>query len=332
MNERWRVVLAGLIAVLAIPFLVIDSSSTAEGVVESVADAYVVEILAVEDPVFEVADRSITSTTPVKAAAVVIRPNVVRLANRASQWGLARRQAIEEGRYEPTVLAPPSNTDLALLPQVDVAVDEQAATEVTSTTDTPTTTTSTERPAPETTETTESPDTTETPGDGEDGVGATEADREATASGDADSVQAPAETTPDTSPAPPPRSDAPVESEDQPREPKEPTPAANAIPAPPAQVDGRVPPPAGGPTAAQWDALRRCESTHNYRAVSRSGLYRGAYQFSQATWDWVASIHYPYLVGIDPVDAAPGWQDVMAYTLYAMRGWDQWPICGRHLL
>jgi hypothetical protein len=109
-------------------------------------------------------------------------------------------------------------------------------------------------------------------------------------------------------------------------------PGTDPIPEPPASVDGRVPPPAGGPTAAQWDAVRRCESTHNYAAISRSGLYRGAYQFSQQTWDWVAGIHYPFLVGIDPAEAIPGWQDVMAYTLYAMRGWDQWPICGRNLL
>ncbi len=93
-----------------------------------------------------------------------------------------------------------------------------------------------------------------------------------------------------------------------------------------------MPPPEGGPTAAQWDALRRCESTHNYQAISPSGLYRGAYQFSQQTWDWVSGIHYPFLVGIDPIDAPAGWQDVMAYTLYAMRGWDQWPICGKNLL
>lgn len=107
--------------------------------------------------------------------------------------------------------------------------------------------------------------------------------------------------------------------------------ATVALPAPPAQVAGRVAPPATGPTAAQWDALRSCESSHNYGAVSPTGLYRGAYQFSQQTWDWVAGVHWPFLVGIDPAQADPGWQDVMAYTLYAMRGWDQWPICGLNL-
>ena len=104
------------------------------------------------------------------------------------------------------------------------------------------------------------------------------------------------------------------------------------VPTPPAQVDGRVPPPAGGPTAAQWDAVRNCESTHNYQAINPSGKFRGAYQFSIQTWDWVAGIHWPHLVGVDPAAADPAWQDVMAYTLFAMRGWDQWPECGRHLL
>ena len=46
-----------------------------------------------------------------------------------------------------------------------------------------------------------------------------------------------------------------------------------------------TPVPAGGPTAEQWAALRNCESSGRYDAISPSGRYRGAYQFSQATWD-----------------------------------------------
>ena len=40
-----------------------------------------------------------------------------------------------------------------------------------------------------------------------------------------------------------------------------------------------------GPTEEQWEALRQCESTGNYRAISISpaGRYRGAYQFSPST-------------------------------------------------
>ena len=86
-----------------------------------------------------------------------------------------------------------------------------------------------------------------------------------------------------------------------------------------------------GTTEAQWHALRECESTQNYRAISVSGRYRGAYQFSIRTWDWVAGMHYPELVGIDPIDASPSDQDKMAYKLYEINGWDPWPTCKKRL-
>lgn len=86
-----------------------------------------------------------------------------------------------------------------------------------------------------------------------------------------------------------------------------------------------------GTTEEQWHALRECESTQNYRAVSKSGRYRGAYQFSIRTWDWVAGMHYPDLVGVDPIDASPSDQDKMAYQLYEINGWDPWPTCKKRL-
>ncbi|MCE2512043.1 MAG: transglycosylase family protein [Acidimicrobiia bacterium] len=86
-----------------------------------------------------------------------------------------------------------------------------------------------------------------------------------------------------------------------------------------------------GTTEEQWHALRQCESTQNYRAVSVSGRYRGAYQFSIRTWDWVAGMHYPDLVGVDPRDASPSDQDKMAYKLYEINGWDPWPTCKKRL-
>ena len=86
-----------------------------------------------------------------------------------------------------------------------------------------------------------------------------------------------------------------------------------------------------GTTEEQWHALRQCESTQNYRAVSSSGRYRGAYQFSIRTWDWVAGMHYPDLVGVDPRDASPSDQDKMAYKLYEINGWDPWPTCRKRL-
>ena len=86
-----------------------------------------------------------------------------------------------------------------------------------------------------------------------------------------------------------------------------------------------------GTTEAQWHALRQCESTQNYRAISSSGRYRGAYQFSIRTWNWVAEMHYPDLVGVDPIDASPSDQDKMAYKLYEINGWDPWPTCKKRL-
>lgn len=87
----------------------------------------------------------------------------------------------------------------------------------------------------------------------------------------------------------------------------------------------------GGPTAEQWAALRACESGGRYDAVSPSGRYRGAYQFSQATWDWVASWAQPALVGVDPAAASVPDQDTMALALYGRQGSSPWPHCGVHL-
>ena len=86
-----------------------------------------------------------------------------------------------------------------------------------------------------------------------------------------------------------------------------------------------------GPTNVQWEALRYCESTGNYQAISPTGMYRGAYQFSIETWDWIADLYYGHLIGVDPADARPSDQDRMAKSLYLLRGRGQWPVCGRYL-
>jgi hypothetical protein len=81
----------------------------------------------------------------------------------------------------------------------------------------------------------------------------------------------------------------------------------------------------------QLSRLRFCESTDNYQAVSWTGLYRGAYQFDQRTWNDVASRHFPWLIDIDPIAAEPYWQDAMARALFSERGRQPWPVCGRRL-
>lgn len=84
-------------------------------------------------------------------------------------------------------------------------------------------------------------------------------------------------------------------------------------------------------TGAQLAALRRCESGGDYTIVDHAGTFRGAYQFNRSTWDGVAARHFEWLVGVDPAEADPWWQDVMARALYSERGRAPWPVCGRRL-
>ena len=77
--------------------------------------------------------------------------------------------------------------------------------------------------------------------------------------------------------------------------------------------------------------LRNCESGGNYNIVSKSGAYRGAYQFNQTTWNGVAARHYPHLVGVDPSAAFTFEQDRMARALWHERGPQPWPVCGRRV-
>lgn len=102
-------------------------------------------------------------------------------------------------------------------------------------------------------------------------------------------------------------------------------------PPPPAESAPAVAP-AGGPSPAQWAALRHCESSGNYGAYNSSGPYYGAYQFLQGTWDSTARrTGRADLVGVHPHHASPSDQDAMAYALYSRRGSSPWPHCGRYL-
>jgi hypothetical protein len=81
-------------------------------------------------------------------------------------------------------------------------------------------------------------------------------------------------------------------------------------------------------SADQLARLRACESNGNYAIASSTGLYRGAYQFHQGTWDSVARQHLPRYVGLDPAQAEPKVQDAMARALWSMTGPRSWPVCG----
>lgn len=73
-----------------------------------------------------------------------------------------------------------------------------------------------------------------------------------------------------------------------------------------------------------WTALAKCESNGNPNAVSRNGLYFGAYQFSLATWRSIGETGRP-------TDYSYGYQLAAAKRLQARSGWGQWPACSRKL-
>lgn len=71
------------------------------------------------------------------------------------------------------------------------------------------------------------------------------------------------------------------------------------------------------------DHLRRiaqCESGGDPTAISRSGAYRGKYQFSFSTWASVGGRG-------DPAAASEYEQDMRAERLYRIGGPGHWPVC-----
>ncbi len=78
------------------------------------------------------------------------------------------------------------------------------------------------------------------------------------------------------------------------------------------------------PTAEQWRLLRHCESTERYDTDTGNSFY-GAYQFEWRTWLTVGGSDE------NPALAPAAEQDARARLLYARRGAQPWPICGRFL-
>jgi hypothetical protein len=76
------------------------------------------------------------------------------------------------------------------------------------------------------------------------------------------------------------------------------------------------------PTPAQWQALRMCESINRTNAVSRTGKYRGLYQFDLPTWESVGGVG-------DPARATRAEQHKRATILHSKRGWQPWFTCGK---
>jgi hypothetical protein len=72
---------------------------------------------------------------------------------------------------------------------------------------------------------------------------------------------------------------------------------------------------------AELRRIAQCESGGNPRAVSRTGRYRGKYQFDRATWEQWGGRG-------DPAKAPESMQDRIAVKLYHARGKAPWPNCG----
>lgn len=72
--------------------------------------------------------------------------------------------------------------------------------------------------------------------------------------------------------------------------------------------------------ACSLDYIKSKESGGNYQAVSKSGKYRGAYQFDQRTWESNGGTG-------DPAAASPAEQDRIAAATYARRGSQPWSVC-----
>jgi hypothetical protein len=67
------------------------------------------------------------------------------------------------------------------------------------------------------------------------------------------------------------------------------------------------------------------ESGGDYQAVSPDGLYMGAFQFSQPTWNEAAQLAgLPGLIGVRPDTASKADQDTLAIALYAADGEQPW--------
>ena len=110
-----------------------------------------------------------------------------------------------------------------------------------------------------------------------------------------------------------------------------------AVPPPAAsQPTSSASPPVAPPTATGGattdpvlNAFLQCvvqaESGGDYGAVSPDGLYMGAFQFSQPTWNLAAqAAGLPGLVGVPPNTTSKADQDTVAVALYALDGEQPW--------
>lgn len=86
------------------------------------------------------------------------------------------------------------------------------------------------------------------------------------------------------------------------------------------------------PTAAQWAALRNCESGGDYQIVSSNGKWHGAWQAEIPTWRALWDrIGRPDIAHLAPEKAPREIQDYFAALLYQQRGGQPWPVCSKRV-
>ena len=98
------------------------------------------------------------------------------------------------------------------------------------------------------------------------------------------------------------------------------SPAAAAAQA--SQVAMTSKPPVADP--GTLEAIAQCESNGDPTAISASGVYRGKYQFTRASWRAVGGTG-------DPAAAPESEQDQRAAALMAKQGPNAWPVCSRRI-
>ena len=88
---------------------------------------------------------------------------------------------------------------------------------------------------------------------------------------------------------------------------------------------GAGPPILDPPLPPFLQCVVQAESGGNYGAVSPDGLYMGAFQFSQSTWNLAArAAGLTYLIGVAPNRASKPEQDILAVVLYSLDGEQPW--------
>jgi hypothetical protein len=108
--------------------------------------------------------------------------------------------------------------------------------------------------------------------------------------------------------------------------PTSPAPSPPPAAAPTGPVNGDPYPSLSDPALNPFLAcVVQAESGGNYGAVSPNGLYMGAFQFSQPTWNSAASAAgLGLLIGVPPNLATKAEQDTVAVALFALDGQQPW--------